>query len=256
MLLAINIGNSKIAVGCMEDREVLYRFSLASDTAKTSDEYAVLLGQLLALGEKSAKELGGAAISSVVPVLTDVLADAVVKLTGKKPLIVGAGVKTGLNIKTENPAQLGCDLAVTAVGALDKYPAPLVIVSMGTATTFTVLDKDGGLIGVAIAPGVGLALSALSTGTSLLPHVRIDIPKNCIGTNTVDCMRSGAVFGTASMIDGMVARIEEILGYPTSVVAMGDHAPLITSVCSRDVILDNDLLFCGLSKIYQKNRKK
>ena len=256
MILAVNIGNSKIALGLMEDGAVRARFALSTDQSRTEDEYAVLIRDVLSLGDVSPRDISDAVISSVVPTLNEPIARAIGRqCTGVKPMIVGAGVKTGLNIRIDNPAQLGCDLAVAAVGALEHRSAPLVIISMGTATTFMVIDQSGSLIGVSIASGVGLSVSALATSASLLPQVQINIPKSCIGTNTADCMRSGAVYGTASMIDGMIERIERTLGYPVDAVATGDHAELITHECFREVAVDPDMLFTGLYKILIKNRK-
>ncbi len=256
MLFALNIGNSRISLGCIEGDKILARFRIGADINKTADEYAILFSQLLSLNNIDTKSIDGAVISSVVPTLTDVATSAVNRLFSVNPIIVGAGIRTGLKMRIENPAQLGPDLAVLAVGALEKYKSPLVVISMGTATTFTVIDDTSTLTGVSIAPGIGLSLSALSSMTSLLPQVKLNLPKSCIGTNTDECMRSGAVFGTASMIDGMIARIEETLGYNVTAIATGSYAELVTSVCKRQVTVDRDLILCGLSNIYNKNKKK
>ena len=256
MIFALNIANTKISLGCIEDEQIVCRFLISADTNKTADEYSIIINQLLEFYKIDKRCINGVVISSVVPALSDTLSEAVTKLFLVKPITVGAGMKTGLNIKIENPAQLGHDLAVLAVGALAKYPSPLVIISMGTATAFTVIDNTNSLIGVSIAPGVGISLNALTSNSSLLPEVKINLPKNCIGTNTDDCLRSGSVFGTASMIDGMIDRIEEMLGYKVTAVATGNYAGLITSVCKHSITVDNDLIFNGLSIFYSKNKKK
>ena len=255
MILAVNVGNTQIVVGCMEGLDIRYLARLASDTSRTEYEYAVMLSQILQFGGIDTSSFEGAIISSVVPPLTAVLRSAVKLLTGAKALVVGAGIRTGLNIKIDNPAQLGSDLAVAAVAALERYTPPIAVVDMGTATTMTVIDSEMRLRGGAILPGVALSLSALVSGTSQLPKVPIEAPRSVIGTNTVDCMKSGAVYGAAAIIDGMADRFEEELGAPLTVVVTGGVAPTVVPYCRRKVVLDEELLLRGLAILYAKNRK-
>ncbi len=255
MILAIDVGNSHIIVGCMDGADIRYICRMESAPGKTEYEYCVLLGQLLRFGGIDPQNIDGAIISSVVPTLTGTMRSAVKLLCGVRALVVGAGIKTGLNIKIDNPAQLGSDLVVGAVAGIHSYSPPLLIVDMGTATTFTVIGKDSCLLGGAIVPGVGLSLSALVSGTSQLPKVPIEAPRSCIGTNTVDCMKSGAVFGAASLIDGFADRIESELGCAVNVIATGSLAKVIVPHCRRDIIRDDDLLLRGLALIYAKNKR-
>ncbi|MBQ8975058.1 MAG: type III pantothenate kinase, partial [Oscillospiraceae bacterium] len=197
----------------------------------------------------------GSIISSVVPPLTNQIRSIVRRLTGTNALVVGAGIKTGLNVLIENPASLGADIVAGSVAAMSKYPLPVIICDMGTATTIVTVDKHANYIGGAILPGVAISMNALSGGTSQLQRVSIEAPKKCINTVTVEAMKSGAVFGTASMIDGMIDRFEEELGMQCSVVATGGLAPMIVKYCKHDVIIDENLLLRGLEIIYNKNKR-
>lgn len=255
MILAIDIGNTHITAGCIEDTEILHVFRLESDPGRTEYEYAVTLRQILDFYGIDRHSFEGAVISSVVPTLTGIMKAAVKLLTGVSAIVVGAGIKTGLNIKIDNPAQLGSDLVVGAVAALYSYEPPLIVVDLGTATTFTVIDGSLRMRGGAIVPGVSLSLSALASGTSQLPNVPIEAPKSCIGTNTIDCMKSGAVFGAAAVIDGLTARMEAELGQAANIIATGGLARVIIPHCRREIIYDEDLLLRGLAIIYKKNKK-
>ena len=180
---------------------------------------------------------------------------AIKKLTGKTSLVVGPGLKTGLNIQIENPGQTGADLVVGSVAALREHKAPLIVVDMGTATTMTVLDKNGALVGGSISPGVKVSMDALTERTALLPGLQLDQPRKAIGRNTIDCMRSGIMMGAACMIDGLIERMEEELGYPTTVVATGGIAKFVTPMCRRPIIYDKDLLVKGLAALYRDNKR-
>lgn len=255
MILALDVGNTHIVVGCMEGQELRHIFRLETHIQRTEYEYAALLQQMLCFGGIEPSCFEGAIIASVVPSMTATLKTAVQLLTGVKALVVGAGIKTGLNIKIDNPAQLGSDLVVGAVAALAAYQPPLVVVDMGTAMTFTAIDSESRLRGGVIAPGIALSLSALAGGTSQLPRVAVEAPKSCIGTNTVDCMKSGAVFGTAATMDGLIDRIEQELGAPVRVVATGPLARVISPYCRRTIVCDDHLLLRGLALIYARNRR-
>ena len=254
MILAIDAGNTHIVVGCIRGEEIVHLSRAVTDIRMTADELAVKLKMFLEFAGIDPASFEGAVISSVVPPINSALKQAVRMVTGLNALCVGTGLKTGLNIRIDNPAQLGADLVAGAVAALHKYSAPLIIFDMGTATTVSVIDKSGSYLGGAIMPGVVLSMNALSGGTSQLPKVSLEPPKRCIGTNTIDCMRSGAVFAAAAMMDGMVERIEEELGYPTTVIATGGIASSIVPYCRHKVICDSDLLLTGLAVLYKKNK--
>ena len=200
------------------------------------------------------EEIDGAVISSVVPPVTGTISAAIQKLTGSTPMLVGPGIKTGLNIITDNPAQVGADLIVNAVAGLSEYGAPLIMIDMGTATTISVLDRKKNYIGGVIMPGVRISLDALVSGTAQLPKISIEAPKKVIGSNTVDCMKSGIVYSQAAALDGMIERMEEELGYSAKVVATGGLAAGIVRYCTHDVICDNELTLKGLGILYKKNR--
>jgi len=253
MILALDVGNTNIVVGCIEDGKIICDGRLSTDHKKTMEEYAIHFKILLEMYNIDVKGFEGAIISSVVPPLTNALKQAVEKITGVTPLIVGPGVKTGLNIKTDNPTLLGADLVVDAVAAMNQYQAPLIIFDLGTATTCSVIDKNMNYIGGMIFPGVKVAADALSSNASQLPHISLEAPKNVIGRNTSDCMKSGIIFGAASMLDGVIERVEEELGEKATVIATGGLSKCIIEHCKREIIYDNDLLIKGLWQIYCKN---
>ncbi len=256
MILAVDVGNTTIVLGCIADGNISDVTWLETNRKKTEYEYAATIRQILSLSGRENSDFDGAVISSVVPQLTETLRAAVKLVTGQDALIVGAGVKTGLNICIDDPSETGADLVATAVAAIDMGLAPpIIIVDMGTATTITVVDRNRRMIGGAILPGLVISSEALTRSVSLLPHIPIEAPKHVIGTNSIDCMKSGAVFGAAAAIDGMIDRIEEELGSPASVVATGGLAKKIMPFCRRHVVLDADLLLRGLWVIWQKNQK-
>ncbi|MBR6950934.1 MAG: type III pantothenate kinase [Oscillospiraceae bacterium] len=257
MLLAIDIGNSNVVIGCLDDSLApVETFRITSDLKKTEYEYGADMKTILEYSHIDLHSFEGAVISSVVPPLTNLFRIAVEKVFGLRPLIVGSGVKTGLNIMIENPASLGSDLVADSVAAMADYPLPVIVLDMGTATTITVVDRRGNYIGGAIVPGVGLSLNALASGTSLLQQVPLEAPKKVINTMTLESMQSGAVFGAASMIDGMIDRFEEELGESCSLVATGGIAGKIVPYCRHKITFDKYLLLRGLGMIYRKNVKK
>ena len=253
MLLTVDIGNTNITLGAYNNRILGFTARLSTDQRKTDDEYAIEIKQLLALNDMSTSDSEDCIISSVVPSVAKSVSRAVAKLCQIVPLILGPGVKTGLNIKIDNPAQLGADLVAGAVGAIDTYKMPCVIVDMGTATTLSVLDKDGAFLGGVIAAGVRLTLKALAENTALLPSIPIEAPKSVIGTNTIECMQSGLVLGSAAMLDGLLDRIEAKLGEAPTVVATGGLSKEIITHCKHSIIYNENLLLEGLCAIYEKN---
>lgn len=254
MILAIDIGNSNIVLGCIEGKEILKEARIATDTIKTSDQYCVELKNILDLLEIDTSKIEGTIISSVVPPVLNSFKTAIRKLTGRVPLVVGPGIKTGLNILLDNPALAGGDLIVGAVAALAEYPTPLLIIDMGTATTITAIDQKGNYLGGCICPGVKISTEALSSRTAQLPAISLETPKKAIGRNTIDCMRSGLMMGTAAMLDGMIERMEKELGAPATAVATGGIARFILPMCNRKIVYDKDLLLKGLLRLYENNR--
>lgn len=253
MILAIDIGNSNIVLGCVEGDEILFEARIATDSVKTADQYCIELKAVLDLFHVRAEQIEGSIISSVVPPVSEAVCRAASRLIGRDPLVVGPGLKTGLNIRIDNPAQAGADLIVAAVAATAQYGAPLIIIDMGTATTISVIDKKGSFVGGTIYPGVKLSLKALTQGTAQLPAISLEKPQKTIGTNTVDSMRSGILLGTASMLDGMILRMEQELGYDTKVIATGGLAKYIAPLCHRKMLVDDNLLINGLKLIYRRN---
>lgn len=256
MLLAIDIGNSNIVIGGIENDQIKFEARIATDRIKTSDQYGVEIKNILNLFEVSPQQVEDCIISSVVPPVFNAVRTGVIKLTGLTPMVVGPGIKTGLNIQMDNPASVGSDLIVAAVAALQEYRAPLMLIDMGTATTITVVDKDNTYIGGAIIPGVRVSAEALSSRAAQLPGIQLDRPKRAIGKNTVECMRSGIMFGAAAMLDGMIERMEAELGKQTTVVATGGIAQFVAPLCKREIRLEKDLLLKGLNIIYKKNKKQ
>ncbi len=256
MLLTFSIGNDEILLGLIDNGTLTDRVSVSTDVRRTADEYSCIFKSLFDFHGIMTENIDGAIGASVVPTLTETVRSALEKLLGARPHILGAGVKTGLNILTDDPSELGGDLVASAVGALAKYTAPLILIDFGTAVTFSVIDKNGAFIGCIIAPGVTLAANALSSGTSLLPPLGKSVPKKCIGTNTTESMQSGCVFGSASMVDGIINRIELEMGETAQIIASGKDASLILPYCERNIQLDDTLLLTGLSVIYKKNLRR
>lgn len=256
MLLAIAIGSTNIRIAVFEGRQPLVQTSMRADTLILPDEYAVKIQSALQLFGCDPAEIDGVILSSVMPPLVSVMRQAVARLTGARMLVVGPGLKTGLHIRINDPGQLGSDLVVCAVAALGRYKPPLLVCSMGTATTMVAIDREGAVRGGAIMPGVKISLDALAEHTAQLPRIDLERPpRDVIGLNTVDCMKSGILYGTASAIEGMAARMEESLGEEAQLVATGSYAPAIAPLCRRPLVIDEDLMMEGLRMIYNKNSK-
>jgi len=256
MLLAIDVGNTNIVIGCVEGDDIRFSARFATDKDRTEDEYALMLMSLFQIHKVKPEEIDGGIISSVVPELKNVLQKAVKLVTGVTSLIVTLGLDTGLEVAVDAPHTLGTDLVVDAVAAIAKYPTPIVIFDMGTATTVSVIDKEGVYRGGMIMPGLRLSVDALSTRTSQLPRISLDEPEQLIGTNTINCMKAGAVYGTAAMLDGLVDRLEEELGQTPTVIATGGLIGDIVPHCRRKMIYDKDLMILGLQILYEKNKDR
>ncbi len=254
MLLAIDIGNTNITLGAYDNDVLLFTARLATVQGTTADQYAVEIKNILDLHGLQAARIEDCIISSVVPSVGGAVCNAVSLLCDIVPLELGPGVKTGLNIKIDNPAQLGADLVAGAVGAISEYTLPCVIIDMGTASTISVIDRNGAYLGGVISAGVRLTLKALTENTAQLPSIDISAPKSVISTNTVDCMKSGLIYGTAAMIDGLLDRIIDELGEIPTVVATGGLSKDIIVHCKNEIIYNANLLLDGLREIYEKNR--
>ncbi|MEG2080338.1 MAG: type III pantothenate kinase [Oscillospiraceae bacterium] len=255
MLLTVDIGNTNITLGIFDNENLIYVARLATEKYRTDDQYAIELLNIMALNSIKPTDINGAIISSVVPPLTDTIKSAIMKVSSVKAVVLAPGVKTGLNILIDDPAQLGADLAAGGVGAIAYYPLPCTVIDLGTATKLYVVDENSGFHGGVIAPGVAISLNALTSTSSLLPTISLNSPSKACGTNTVECMQSGSIFGTASMIDGLLDRLEKELGTPKSIVATGGFASCIIGECSHKIECDPDLLLKGLYQIYNKNTK-
>lgn len=253
MIFAIDIGNTNIVIGCCEDNKIIFRDRVSTNHTATALEYAALFKTAFEMKGIDYKRISGCIISSVVPSVTNTVKNAVQKLTDTRPMIVGPGIKTGLSILIDNPAQLGSDLVVDAVAGISEYPVPLVIIDMGTATTLSVINEKGDYLGGMIVPGVGVSHDSLVSRTSQLPKIALEPPRRVIGKNTVECIKSGIMYGNAGALDGLIDRIKHELGECT-VVATGGLAVTIAPLCRNKIILDEDLLLKGLMIIYNKNK--
>lgn len=254
MLLAIDIGNTNLVIGCFRDDKILFKARIATDRTRTSDQYGVEIKNMLEAYGVDRSDIKDCIISSVVPPVFNSVRTGVVKIIGKQPMVVGPGLKTGLNIHVDVPSQVGSDRIVIAVAALAEYKAPLLLLDLGTATTIEAVEPENVYMGGVIIPGVRVSLDALTSRAAQLPGISLDQPKKVIGKNTVDCMRSGMMYGTAAMIDGLIERMEEELGHRCTLIATGGLAQFITPLCKREIILEKDLLLKGLNIIYQKNK--
>lgn len=253
MILALDIGNTNIVIGCMEQEKCSFVERVSTNHFKTELEYVVDFKTLLELYQIPIEDITGCIVASVVPPLNNIVISALQKLLHVTPLLVGPGVKTGLNILMDNPAQMGADLVVNAVAGLHYYGAPIIMIDLGTATTISVVDQNKNYIGGMIMPGVRVSLDSLVNRTSQLPRISLEPPKKIIGKNTIDCMRSGIIMGQASCLDGIIERIWDELGYQTAVVATGGLAASIVPHCREKIICDNELTLKGLEIIYRKN---
>ena len=259
MILAIDMGNTNIVIGCVDEEKVLFEERLATDLSKTELEYVVIFKTVLELYGIEKEKVTGAIISSVVPQLVNIIKSAVYKLIKVEPMVVGPGAKTGLNILMDEPRRVGSDLIVDAVAAINNYGTPLIVIDMGTATTMSVIDRKGNYIGGVIMPGIKVSVDSLVSRTAQLQRISLDAPDKVIGKNTINCMKSGVIYGNASCIDGMIDRLAEEMGEGLSdikVVATGGLARVILPQCRHNIIQDDELLLKGLKIIYDKNCDK
>lgn len=253
MILVTDIGNTNIVIGGFEGDRLIFESRLSTNTYYTYAEYAVKLKNVLALYGVYEKGIDGAIISSVVPPLNSVFKDAVSFAFGVEPLTVGPGLKTGINLCVDNPAQVGADLVCAEVAAHCLYPGDSLVIDMGTATKFLAVDKDANVLGISIAPGVAISLKALSGGTAQLPAISLEAPAHVLGRNTPDCMRSGVIFGNAAMVDGMIDRICSEFGREMRLIATGGLAETIIPHCRHQIEINKELVLQGLRILYHKN---
>lgn len=253
MILAVDVGNTNIVLGGIYDDEVTFVSRIATDISKTEDEYATKIKSILTLHEVDKKSVQGAIISSVVPPLNRIIKKAIKLVYGVDAIMVGPGIKTGINIKCDDPSTVGADLICACVATHHIYGSPSLIIDMGTATKIMYVDKDGAFSGASIIPGVRLGLKALASGTAQLPQISLEAPKSVVGKNTIDCMRSGVVFGNAAMLDGMLERYMDEIGEKIPVFATGGLSPTIVCHCRHDITLDENLILKGLNILYKKN---
>lgn len=256
MILTVDIGNSHIKVGAWDNETLVFVARLQTNIHRTQDEHAIGLLDVMRLHGCNSAQFDGAIIASVVPALSLPFRGAVAGvIQSRRVYLVSAGLKTGLNIKIDNPATLGADMVCAAVGLLAKYPPPAIIISMGTATALFALDADGSFLGGSLYAGVGVSLEALSERAALLPLISLAAPEELIGTNTVDSLRSGVIYGNAGMLDGIIGRMKEVLGPDTIAIATGGFARHIAGHCRESIVIEDNLILEGLRIIYHKNSK-
>ncbi len=254
MLLAVDIGNTNITLGVFCNDELTFVTRFATRRERTKDEYSFELLNMFSLYTIQPTDIQGAVISSVVPEITFAVGGAIEIVTGCQPLYVSAKHNTGLTIRTDNPDQLGADMLIGSIAAIEKYPLPCLVIDLGTATKLFAVSSDRSFLGCTIAAGVGISVKALTSGASQLPAFNITAPEKTIGTETLSCMQSGTVFGTACMIDGMIDRFEDELGDRFAcVVATGGYSIPIVGHCKREITIDYNLLLDGLNTYYKNN---
>lgn len=255
MVLTIDIGNTNIVLGAFYGDELEFVSRISTDVKKTEDEYAIQIRSILSIHAVAPESVNGAIISSVVPVLNNVFKKAVKLVYGIEPIMVGPGIKTGINLHCDNPASVGADLICACVAAHHIYGSPSLVIDMGTATKLLLMDKNGAFCGASIIPGVLMGSKILASGTAQLPQISLEAPKSVVGKNTVDCMKSGVVFGNASLLDGMIDRFNEEYGESLPVYATGGLASTVVEHCKHKITLDEDLILKGLNILYRKNQK-
>ena len=254
MILAVDIGNTNIVFGGFEEDMLSFVVRISTDASKTEDEYASKIRSILSLHDVCPKQVTGAIISSVVPPLNSVMKRALALVYGVEPIMVEPGIKTGINLKCDDPSSVGADLICACVAAHHIYKSPSLVIDMGTATKMMVMDDSGAFSGAVIIPGVLMGLKSLSSGTAQLPQINLDAPKNVLGKNTVDCMKSGVIYGNASMIDGMIDRLSKELSKELPIYATGGLAQTVIPHCRHNITIDDNMVLKGLKILYDKNK--
>lgn len=255
MILAIDVGNTNIVIGCIDKEKCHFIERLSTVRIKTELEYAIDIKSVLDIYHVCPEEIEGGIISSVVPQITTNIKLAAEKILKKEILVIGSGIKTGLDIRIDDPGQLGADLVAASVAGIAEYPVPMMIFDMGTANTVCVIDREKRYLGGMIYPGLGVSLDSLTAHASQLGGISLEAPERVIGRNTIDCMKSGVIYSAAAAMDGIIDRIQKEMGETLTVIATGGLAKCIVPHCRREVILDDDLLLKGLLVLYDKNRR-
>jgi len=256
LILCVDIGNSAISLGGFVKGELRFSSRISTDRKKTADEYAICILNSLRLHNVDKEEINGAIVASVVPPVNSAMREAIRSVFDLEPLFVGPGIKSGIPIKCDIPSSVGADLIAASVAASTIYGSPCLIIDMDTVTKMTLVDKSGAFLGTSIMPGVLMGLDALAEGTAQLPKISLEAPDFVIGRNTVDSMRSGAIFGNASMIDGMIDRVERELGQMPILCVTGEASSLVAPYCKHKMNSDSQLVLKGLELIYRKNNPK
>jgi type III pantothenate kinase len=256
VLLAIDLGNTNITLGLFDGERLLNTFRAETVHARTADEYAIVLRQMFVFSGVDVRKIDAAVMASVVPPLTDVLADATHQAFGCSPLIIGPGTKTGISVRYENPYEVGADRVVNAAAAFDRVHGGAIVVDFGTATTFDCISPKGEYLGGVIAPGIRVSLEALLGRAAKLRPVEIAAPPSVLGRNSAHSIQSGIIHGYASLVDGLVTKLKAELGFPCAVLATGGLAPLIAKHSQSIESVDPELTLIGLRLIYQRNTLK
>ncbi len=254
MLLAIDIGNTGMGMGIFKDKDLVVTWRMSTSISRTSDEYAAMLLSLLRSQNLETRDITDVCLCSVVPPTINTLNDMFQRYFGLKPLIIGAGTKTGMKIRMDNPREVGPDRIVHSAAAFQMYGGPLIIVDLGTATTFDTISKNGEYTGGAISPGVQTAAEALFARTAMLPRVNLARPARAIGTNTISAMQSGIVFGYISLIEGMVGRIQKEIPEKAKVILTGGYLDIVVKETSIYDIVNPNLILIGLRMLYMMNK--
>lgn len=255
MLLCTDVGNTNIKFALYKDEKQIVKLRFSTDAKKTDDELAVELYTIFNINNVNIEDIDGSIISSVVPAVTESLVKAIKTVTDNDSIVLGPGVKSGLDLRIDNPASLGSDIVAMCVAVKELYSCPAIIIGLGTATTILYLNEKKCYCGGAICPGIRISLDALTNNGALLPSIELQPPKKAINTNTEDCIRSGVILGTASMLDGMIDRYNEEAGVNSTVVATGGLASSVIGNCKHDILVNDDLVLDGLRIIYAKNKK-
>ena len=253
MIVAMDIGNTNIKAAVFEGSRLVKRWRCATDPVMTSDQYGIIMADLFRYHNLNMQAVEGIMISSVVPTINYTIEHMCRDYFHLEPRLLVPGMKTGLNIRYENPRELGSDRIANAVAAYEEYGAPTIFIDFGTATTFGVVGEGGVFLGGCICPGVKISMEALTSRTALLPGIQLDRPKRAIGRNSIDCMRSGAIYGNADLLDGMFTRMEKELGEPVTIIATGGLAQYVLPLCTHEIVYDDGLLLKGLKILYDKN---